>query len=104
MVCAKDRENIDIKMDDIALKQVPRFKYVACILAEDGKNKEDLIQQIKEAKFMFNNKKQLLCSNNFSLEMKKNLIKSCIWSVALYGSEIWTLGKNEEMVVKAFET
>jgi hypothetical protein len=36
--------------------------------------------------------------------MKKNLIKSCIWSVALYGSEIWTLGKIEERVVKAFET
>ena len=29
---------------------------------------------------------------------------SCIWSVALYGSETWTLGKNEERVVNAFET
>ena len=36
--------------------------------------------------------------------MKKTLIKSCIWSVALYGSETWTLGKNEEKVVNAFET
>ena len=36
--------------------------------------------------------------------MKKKLIKSCIWNVALYGSEIWTLGKNEERVVNAFET
>jgi len=42
---------------------------------------------------MFNNKK-LLFSNNLSLEMKKTLIKSCIWSVALYGSETWTLGKK----------
>jgi hypothetical protein len=47
---------------------------------------------------MFNNKKQLLCSNNPSLEMKKKFIKSWIWSVALYGSETWTLGKNEERV------
>ena len=36
--------------------------------------------------------------------MKKKLVKSCIWSVALYGSETWTLGKNEERVVNAFET
>jgi len=36
--------------------------------------------------------------------MKKKLIKSCIWSVALYGSEAWTLGKIEERVVNAFET
>jgi hypothetical protein len=52
-----------------------------------GKNKEDTIQWIKEAKVMFNNKKQLLCLNNIRLEMKKKRIKSCIWSVALYGSE-----------------
>jgi len=36
--------------------------------------------------------------------MKKKLIKSCIWSVAVCGSETWTLGTNEEGVVNAFET
>jgi hypothetical protein len=66
-------------MDDNALKQVRKFKYIiGSILTEDGKNKEDIIQRIKEAKVMFNNKTQLLCSNNLSLEMKKELIKSCI--------------------------
>jgi hypothetical protein len=53
---------------------------------------------------MFNNKKQLLFSNNFRLEIINKLIKSCFWSVALYGSETWTLGKNEERIVNAFET
>ena len=89
---------------DNTLKQVPTFQYLGSIITEDRKNKEDIIQRIKEAKVMFNNKKQLLCSNNLSLEMKKKLIKSCIWSVALYGSETWTLGKNEERFVNAFET
>jgi len=67
------------------------------------------MQRIKEAKVMFNNKKQPLCSNNFSLEMKKKRIKRCVWSVAVYGSETWTLGKrtlgkNEEREINAFET
>jgi len=62
------------------------------------------IYRRRETKVIFNNKKQLLCSNNLSLEMKKTLIKSCVWSVALYGSETWTLGKNEEGVINAFET
>ena len=97
------REFIHITMDDNTLKQVPKFKYLGSIITEDGKNKKDIMQRI-EAKVMFNNKKQLLCSNNFSLEMKKKLTKSCIWSVALYGSETWTLGKNEERAVNAFET
>jgi hypothetical protein len=35
---------------------------------------------------------------------KKETLKSCIWNVALYGSETWTLGKNEERLINAFET
>ena len=45
-------------MDDDAQKQVPKFKYLGSIFTEDGKNKEDVIQQIKEVKVMFNNKKK----------------------------------------------
>ena len=36
MVCSQGSENINIKMDDDALKQVPKFKY----LEEMGKIKE----------------------------------------------------------------
>ena len=61
-------------MDDNASKQVPNLSTQASLIKEDGKNKEDLIQRIKEAKIMFNNKKQLLCSKNLILEMKKKLI------------------------------
>ena len=53
---------------------------------------------------MFNNKNQLLCSNNLSLEMKESHINSCIWSVGVCGTERWTIGKNEEMIINAFET
>jgi len=104
MVCSADFENINITIDDNALKQVPKFKYLGSIITEDGKNKEDIIQRIKEAKVMFNNKEQLLWSNNLSSEMKKKVIKSCIWSLPLYGSETWTLGKNGERIINAFET
>ena len=81
-------------MDDYALKQESKFKYLGSTIIEDGKNRKDIMQRIREAKVMFNNKEQLLCLNNLSLEMKKTLIKSCIWSVALYGSETWTLRKK----------
>ena len=104
MVCSKDFEKINIKMADYALKQVSTFKYLGSTITEDGKNREDIRQRIREAKVMFNNKKQLLLSNNLSLEMKRALINSCIWSVALYGSETWTLGKNGERVINVFET
>jgi hypothetical protein len=52
---------------------------------EYKKIKEDTIQGIKEAKVMFNNKNQLLCSNSLGLGMKKKLVKKlylefcCLW-------------------------
>jgi hypothetical protein len=39
-----------------------------------------------------------------SLEMKKRLIKSCIWSVVVRGSQTWIVGKNEERVVNGIKT
>ena len=49
-VCSKYFENIHIKTDDSALKQVLKFKYPGSISTGDGKIEEDIIQRIKEAK------------------------------------------------------
>ena len=35
--------------------------------------------------------------------LKKRLVKSLIWSVALYGAETWTLRKEDERRLEAFE-
>ena len=42
MVCPKDPENININMDDDALKQVPEFRYLGSIFTEDGKIKKTI--------------------------------------------------------------
>ena len=36
-------------------------------------------------------------------ELRKRLVKCCVWSVVLYGAEIWTLRQNEQKGMKAFE-
>jgi len=95
MVCPQNRENINIKMDDDVLKQVPKFKYPGSIYTEDGENKEDITQRGKEDKIIFNNREQLLSSNNLGLEIKKETYKSCILSIALFGSEKQTLRKTK---------
>jgi hypothetical protein len=35
-------------MVDIALQRVPKFKYLGSIFTEDGKNKEDIMEQINK--------------------------------------------------------
>ena len=44
MVCSEDFVNINIKMDDNALKQVTTFTYLGSIITENGKNIEDIIR------------------------------------------------------------
>jgi len=46
----------------------------------------------------------VLYNSVFSLEIKKKLIKNCIWSVALCGSETRTVGKKMKRIINAFET
>jgi hypothetical protein len=40
MVCSNDPEHMNIKMDDDALKQVPKFRYLSSVFTEDGKIKK----------------------------------------------------------------
>jgi hypothetical protein len=70
-------------MDDDAPEQVPKFQYLGGIFTEDGTNKEDIIQRVKEAKVMLGNEKQLHCSDNLSLEIKQKLTK-VVFGVLLF--------------------
>jgi hypothetical protein len=37
------------------------------------------------------NKKMTLFTSTLDLELKKKLVKCYVWSIALYGTETWTL-------------
>jgi hypothetical protein len=50
MVCSKNPENINFKMDECALKKVPKFNYLGNIFTEDAKNEIDIAQRIKDSK------------------------------------------------------
>jgi hypothetical protein len=39
------------------------------------------------------NKKKNLYTSKFDLYFRKKLVKCCIWNIALYGAENWTLRK-----------
>ena len=40
---------------------------------------------------------------SLSLHVKKRMVKAFVWSVALYGSETWTLQKEDIRRLEAFE-
>ena len=47
--------------------------------------------------------RQAWSAPDIKLKLKKALMKSLVWSVALYGSESWTLKQTDEKAITAFE-
>ena len=60
------------------------------------------MQRIAKAKEAFNRKRSIFCGP-LEKELRKRLVKCFVWSVALYGAETWTLRRNEQKRLEAFE-
>ena len=54
------------------------------------------------AKEASNRKRSIFCGL-FEKELRKRLVKGSVWSVVLYGAETWTLRRNEQKQLEAFE-
>ena len=49
------------------------------------------------------NKKRALFTGTWDLELRKKLVKCYIWSIALCGSETWTLRAVDQKQLESFE-
>jgi hypothetical protein len=58
--------------------------------------------RIAMAKVAFN-KKRTLFTSTLDLELRKKLLKCYIWSIALYGTETWTLPAVDQKHLESFE-
>ena len=53
---------------------------------------------------MYNGTVQLtLLTSKISMELKKRIIRSTVWSVMMYGAETWTLTQADRKRIEAFE-
>ena len=73
-------------------KEVDHFKYLGSVLTRDGYCTREIKIRIVIAKEDFNRKMSLLTSK-LNIELKKKLVRCYVWSIALYGSETWTVRK-----------
>ena len=48
-------------------------------------------------------KMKVLFSGKFDLDLKKNLLECCIWSIALCVAETWTLRRVDQKWIESFE-
>jgi hypothetical protein len=72
------------------------FKYLGSILTNDGRCTCEIKCRIAMAKTAFN-KKRTLFTSTLDLELRMKLVKCYVWSIALYGTETWTLRVVEHL-------
>ena len=85
---------VSIWLQNTELEQVHEFCYLGSLLTEDARCNKEMKKRIAMAKAAFIRRGELL-RGNISKDMKKRMVKALVWRVALYGSETWTLRKED---------
>ena len=104
LVCSRREEaKTKIKIGKQKLVEVDEFCYLGSRITSDGRSKKEIISRIAQAKRAFIQKRDLLTAGNLNMEVRKQFIRTYIWSMFLYGSEAWTMTAAEKARIEAFE-
>jgi len=90
---------VSIWLRNTELEQVHEFCYLESLLTEDARCDKEIKKRIAMAKAAFMRIGELL-RGNILRDLKKRMVKALVWSVALYGSETWSLKKKTSNVYK----
>jgi hypothetical protein len=89
-------------IDQKQLENVESFKYFGSILTNDGRCTCEIKCMIAMTKVAFN-KKRALFTGTLDLELRKQPVKCCIWSIALCGAETETVGAVDQKQLESLE-
>jgi len=95
-------EYVKLMIDQKQLENVVYFKYFGSMLTNDGRCTCEIKSRIAMAKAPFN-KKRALFASTMGVKLRKKLVKCYIWSIALYGTETWTLLAVVQKHLESFE-
>jgi hypothetical protein len=74
------------------LHNVEYFIYLGSMITNYARCKREIKSRIAMATAIFN--KETIFTSKLDLNLRKELVKCYIWSIALYGAETWTLCKG----------
>ena len=72
------------------------------MITEDGRSEKEIKCRIEMGKSKFYDNLKIF-TGQLSTTTKKQMIKSLVWSVALYAAEAWTMRKEDTQRLEAFE-
>lgn len=104
LVCSKTPVlGSNITLENQTVEEVVDFCYLGTKISRDARDNKEIKNRIQLAKLAFLKKKKLLTSNQLSIDKRKHLLKTYVWSTALYACETWTIATKEKRRLEAFE-
>ena len=101
-VSRSGERDINISLNGMKIEQVKKFQYLGSIISSDGRSQDEIKARLSMARTAFTKRRDLL-SKGFNNRVKNRIIKTIIWSVALYASETWTMSEEDIKKIEAFE-
>src|SRR6218665_648297 len=103
MVLGREEMANEIKVGDQQVENVKEFVYLGSLLTWDNDCTKETKRRVAKAKGVragFNN---IWKSKQISYTTKLNILKTCVFSTALYACDAWTLKKTDRDKILAFE-
>ena len=85
------------------LAQVNTFTYLRSLIMEDGECMTEGRTRLSRGQAIGTSQQKIWKFHSIQISTKIRLMKAIVWPVVTYGCESWTLRKNEETRLEAFE-
>jgi len=85
------------------LAQGNTFPYLGSLITEDGECTTEFRTRLNRRQAIGASLQKIWKSHSIPISTKIRLMKALVWPVVTYGCESWTLRKNEETRLEAFE-
>ena len=105
MLLTKDTKDkkVSIHIGYKEVEHVQSFTYLGQLITEDGKSKGEIRSRLDLAENASSKRYKLLTNKNLSLKTRLRLTKCYVWSLSTYACGTWTLSKQMEAKIEAFE-
>jgi len=103
MTISKEHEDLQIMLNGEQLEQVSEFVYLGSTITEDGKCGVDIRKRIGLASGVIGRLSKIWKSKDISVKTKVHVYKALVVPTLTYGSECWTLKKEDERKLHSLE-
>jgi len=79
------------------------FPYRGSLITEDGECTTEFRTRLNRGQATGASLQKILKSHSIPISTEVRVMKALVWPVVMYGCESWTLRKNEETRLEAFE-